>query len=516
MSTAYKVSQGSIPQPSDVNQYADILSGNGDINQISLAPSLGSPSAAPTVAAAAGTGLSVGNYKWAYTYCTGYKKTDGTVIISGETVGGPAVLYTVPSGANQAATLTFSTSNATTVVARRIYRTKVAPSSAATLAASGTGNTLTAGTYYVKFTWVYSGGVESFASPEASQAVTSGQQLTVTIPSFPSGVTSANIYVSTSSGTEVYQRNITTTSTSFTAPIATTGSNPPTASTFYLVTTINDNTSTQYTDNTADTALSTTTMPTTNSTGTFFTIVPVGPGGTNGLYNTNQNMHVSSTVAAVHHDSYNTSYVNANAYIDGSNNWQRFNTAQPSASLVIDQSGSIQLKTAAAGSGPITWTTNNVFSENNYLTRTHCEVYLSTQQNITTANSWYRILWDAVNEDFLNEYSLTNHYFTVIKPGIYALNFTLRLQGLSTTSGQTTTVIVGTNQLNNPGNYYNVQQYTLSSSNGPNANINGSQTLWLPAGTQLEVRVQVDNTNSGAVNIGPYPYTSFCELTRIM
>lgn len=94
------------------------------------------------------------------------------------------------------------------------------PSSAPTLAASGSGNTLTSGTYYVKYTWVNAMGGESLPSPEASQAVTSGQQLTVTLPSFPTGVTSANIYISTTSGNETLQRNITSTSTSFTAPLS--------------------------------------------------------------------------------------------------------------------------------------------------------------------------------------------------------------------------------------------------------------------------------------------------------
>lgn len=103
------------------------------------------------------------------------------------------------------------------------------PSSAPTLSASGTGNTLPAATYYVKYTWVNSTG-ESLPSPEASQAVSSGQALNVTIPSFPSGVTSANIYISTTSGNETLQRNITSTSTSFTAPLSS-GAALPTTST---------------------------------------------------------------------------------------------------------------------------------------------------------------------------------------------------------------------------------------------------------------------------------------------
>lgn len=104
------------------------------------------------------------------------------------------------------------------------------PSSAPTLSASANaGSTLPANTYYVKYTWLNANG-ESLPSPEASQAVSSGQQLNVTIPSLPPGATSANIYISTSSGTETLQRNITSTSTSFTAPLSS-GAALPTTST---------------------------------------------------------------------------------------------------------------------------------------------------------------------------------------------------------------------------------------------------------------------------------------------
>lgn len=108
------------------------------------------------------------------------------------------------------------------------------PGTAPTLSASGTGNTLPSGTYYVRYTWVSANGGESKPSPEASQAVASGQALNVTLPSFPSGVVSANIYVSTSSGTETLQRNITSTSTSFTAPL-TSGAALPTVSTLNTI-----------------------------------------------------------------------------------------------------------------------------------------------------------------------------------------------------------------------------------------------------------------------------------------
>src|SRR5262249_26208575 len=68
-----------------------------------------------------------------------------------------------------------------------------------TLAASGSGNTLPAATYYVVITETDGTG-ETTASPVSSaQAVTSGQQLTVTFPALQSGNTARNTYVGTAS-----------------------------------------------------------------------------------------------------------------------------------------------------------------------------------------------------------------------------------------------------------------------------------------------------------------------------
>jgi hypothetical protein len=74
-----------------------------------------------------------------------------------------------------------------------------APTSAPTLAASGSGNTLPAGTYYVVFTETDGSG-ETTASPvSSSQAVTYGQQLSVTFPGLQTGNTARNTYVGTAS-----------------------------------------------------------------------------------------------------------------------------------------------------------------------------------------------------------------------------------------------------------------------------------------------------------------------------
>jgi hypothetical protein len=87
-----------------------------------------------------------------------------------------------------------------------------APTSAPTLAASSTGNTLAANTYYVVIT-ESDGTGETTASPaSASQVVTSGQKLTVTFPSLKTGNTSRNVYLGLASGGpfSLYATGITT------------------------------------------------------------------------------------------------------------------------------------------------------------------------------------------------------------------------------------------------------------------------------------------------------------------
>jgi hypothetical protein len=88
------------------------------------------------------------------------------------------------------------------------------PSTAPTLATSGTGGFLPATTYYVKYTWVNVNG-ETQVSPEAS-ITTAGatSTITVTIPALPAQVISANIYISTSTNSETKQGS--TTGTTYT------------------------------------------------------------------------------------------------------------------------------------------------------------------------------------------------------------------------------------------------------------------------------------------------------------
>ena len=73
-----------------------------------------------------------------------------------------------------------------------------------TVAAGGTTGPALARTEYVTVTYVDENG-ETLASPEASQALTSGQLLTVTSPGASGDATGYNVYASTTSGQEVKQ-----------------------------------------------------------------------------------------------------------------------------------------------------------------------------------------------------------------------------------------------------------------------------------------------------------------------
>lgn len=76
---------------------------------------------------------------------------------------------------------------------------------------SNTGTRMVAQTYFVRYTWVGLSG-ETLASSEASLAVTANNDLKVTIPVFPSGVTRAKVYIGTVTGATnlKYQGDITT------------------------------------------------------------------------------------------------------------------------------------------------------------------------------------------------------------------------------------------------------------------------------------------------------------------
>jgi hypothetical protein len=92
---------------------------------------------------------------------------------------------------------------------------KANPSTQATVAVSGSGGLLPAGTYYCQYSFVDPFG-ESLAGGESAQfTVTTGQVPTVTLPALPLGVQAINLYLTNpngAAGTEtLYATGITTT-----------------------------------------------------------------------------------------------------------------------------------------------------------------------------------------------------------------------------------------------------------------------------------------------------------------
>ncbi len=99
-----------------------------------------------------------------------------------------------------------------------------------------TGGTIAAGTYLVTYTWVSATG-ETMASPEAAVTTTgTTSTITVPVPSFPAGTTSANVYVTAAggaSGTETLQGAISVSGGSITlSSLTTSGAVEPTSNTF--------------------------------------------------------------------------------------------------------------------------------------------------------------------------------------------------------------------------------------------------------------------------------------------
>lgn len=109
------------------------------------------------------------------------------------------------------------------------------PTTATVSAPTTAGSTLTATTYYVKYTWVGLTGETQGNTTQYTQAVTAGQGLSITVPAFPTGVTQANVYVGTTTGDAnlYYQGNITVSAGNLTlkAPITLSGNKVPTTST---------------------------------------------------------------------------------------------------------------------------------------------------------------------------------------------------------------------------------------------------------------------------------------------
>jgi hypothetical protein len=85
------------------------------------------------------------------------------------------------------------------------------PSTKPILTTATTGGSIAANTYYVKYTWVGKGG-ETLSSPSENITTTGATStITVRVPFFPNYITSAKVYVSSTSGSEKYQNLISTT-----------------------------------------------------------------------------------------------------------------------------------------------------------------------------------------------------------------------------------------------------------------------------------------------------------------
>lgn len=79
------------------------------------------------------------------------------------------------------------------------------------------GGALSNRTYYVKYTWANTDG-ESLPSAQSTLVINTNYIVTVTVPSFPPGITKAKVYASTVSGSETYQAEITTSGGTWTEP----------------------------------------------------------------------------------------------------------------------------------------------------------------------------------------------------------------------------------------------------------------------------------------------------------
>lgn len=112
----------------------------------------------------------------------------------------------------------------------------ILPGAAPGATAGGTGGTVPVGTYLVSYTFVNANG-ETTRSADATVVVTSGQQITVTLPALPTGATGINVYMSTaggSSSTETKQNGGTpVTTTTYTIASLTAGATFPTTNTAF-------------------------------------------------------------------------------------------------------------------------------------------------------------------------------------------------------------------------------------------------------------------------------------------
>lgn len=90
------------------------------------------------------------------------------------------------------------------------------PTGTMTMTPSATGGTLAATTYWARWTWVTANGETAPTNSQSAATTGSTGSIVLQPPAFPSGVTAANIYVSTVSGQESYQGQISVSNGTFT------------------------------------------------------------------------------------------------------------------------------------------------------------------------------------------------------------------------------------------------------------------------------------------------------------
>jgi hypothetical protein len=112
------------------------------------------------------------------------------------------------------------------------FNNSVAVGAAPTLTAVAGTATLPTTTYFVRYTYVTDNG-ETAASPEASQAITLGQNLHIVVPAIPYHANSINVYISSSANTEKKEYNTTTLATDQTTPLTGTVAYPVSGTTSF-------------------------------------------------------------------------------------------------------------------------------------------------------------------------------------------------------------------------------------------------------------------------------------------
>jgi hypothetical protein len=300
---------------SDIAQVTDFFSGKHDIGGITIAPATAAPTNTITGSTSAGTNLGAGAYQYVVTYLTGYRKSDGTLSITGETLPSTAFSITTPAG-NGTISLTGIPVGGPLVIARNLYRTKV------------------------------------------------------------------------------------------------------NGSTFYLVKQFADNSTQVFTDNTPDASLPSTTPPTTNGTGSFFTSdlwinknipqlqLDAGRGTFTGLsYNATPSSDFGLNIKVANNNVLKLSAAGATTTFGGS--------------TLDDGSGNMVVKgTLKSGNSFNVW-------NDDYTKRTYVYQHLSTAQTISTLNTWVKVGFQTIDRDLLGECPAGYSQFKAKNAGTYAISSSL-------------------------------------------------------------------------------------------